>query len=116
MRPRCIMKPVKAPDAVTNDDRAALLVDADARTGLTFAYQVATANRRAEQRTCVLFDNHFAGHHVFRTGPADAAGDMHVGTIDDAATEVTEAAFKVEIEAIQNTNTERMLGTRDFEP
>ena len=56
MRPRCIMKPQKAPARPPIEDGAALLVDADARADIALAHQIAAADRGAEGRAGVLLD------------------------------------------------------------
>ena len=94
MRPRCIMKPEKAPVRAADDDRAALLVDAGAGADVALAHEIAAAQGRAERRAGVLLDDDRAGQHVLGARPADAALDADVRTVDQAAAEVAEAALE----------------------
>ena len=84
-RPRCIMKPVIEPASAEDDDRAALLVDPGAGADLALDDEVAAAQRGAGQRARVALDHDDAGHHVLARRPADAAVDLDLGPVDDAA-------------------------------
>src|SRR6185437_10247322 len=95
-----------------DDDRAALHVDAGARADIALADEVAAADRRAELRARVLLDEDRPAHHVLGARPADAAGDAHVRSVDQAEAEITERAVDDEVEPIENADAERMLGPR----
>src|SRR6266516_2969469 len=95
-----------------DDDGAALLVDAGAGTDVAAHHQVAAAQGRARQGTGVLVDQHHAGHHVLRHRPADPAGDLHLRAVDQADTEVAEAALEADPAALQDADADRVFGPR----
>src|SRR6188508_624383 len=93
-----------------DDDGATFHVDAGARADIALAHEVAAADGRAELRAGVLLDEDGAAHHVLGTRPADPARDAHVGAVDEAQAEIAERAIDDEIEAIKDTDGDRMLG------
>ncbi len=93
-----------------DDDGAALHVDAGARADIALADQVAAADRRAELRAGVLLDQDGAAHHVLGAGPADPAGDAHIGAVDQAEAEIAERAVDDQIEPVEDADRDRMLG------
>src|SRR5271169_129889 len=83
------------------DDRAALHVDTHAGAHIALTDEVATAERRAEGRARVLLDHHRSGEHVLGARPADAACDVDVRSVDQAAAEIAETAFDGQFEAVE---------------
>ena len=66
----------------------------------------------AAVRAGVAVDDDDAGHHVLAGRPADPAGDVDLGPVDQAATEVAEAAAEGDPAARQDPDAERALGAR----
>ena len=95
-----------------DDDRPALLVDAGARTDRTPAHQIAAAHGGAEGGPGVLFDQHGARHHVLAAGPADAAVDADIRSVDQANAEIAERAFENQVELRQDADAERVAPAR----
>src|SRR5688572_4744794 len=96
--------------APADQDGAALLVDADAGADIALAHQVAAADRGAEGGAGVLLDDHAAAQHVLRARPADAAGDVDVRPVDQAAAEIAQAALDVQVEPLQQADRDAVLG------
>ena len=111
-RPRCIMKPVIEPASPSDDDRAALLVDARAGADAAVDDHVAAADRRAGERAGVAVDDDDAAHHVLARRPADAALDVHLGPVDQAEAEVAERAVEGDPAALQDADAERVARAR----
>jgi len=88
---------------------AALLVDPGARADPPPDEDVAAANGRGGQRARVAVDDDDAGHHVLAGGPADAARDVDLGAVDQAAAEVAEAAAERDAAAREDADPERVL-------
>src|SRR6476661_565165 len=99
-------------DRAERDDRPALLVDARPGASPALDHQIAAAHRGAGQRAGVAFDDDHARHHVLAGGPAHAAGDVHLGPVDQAAPEVAEAALERDLATGQDAHAERVLRTR----
>src|SRR5215471_2904076 len=98
--------------AATDDDRAALHVDTDPRADIPLADEISAAHGRTEGRARVLLDHHGSRHHVLGARPADAALDVNVRPVDEAAAEVTEASVDRQVEAIENADRQGVLGAR----
>src|SRR5262249_52361015 len=90
--------------ASADDDRAALLIDADPRADIALADEIAAADRGPERGAGVLLDAHGARQHVLGAGPADAALDLDVRPVDQAATEIPEAAVDDEMEPVEDAD------------
>src|SRR5918996_4191410 len=95
-----------------DDDRAALLVDAGAGSDLALDDDVAAANGGRRQRARVALDHDDARHHVLAGRPADPPGDADLGTVDEAAAEVAQAAFEVDLAAGEDPDAQRVLRAR----
>src|SRR5262249_41566275 len=80
------------PGVADDDDGAALLVDHRSGDDAAVDDEVTAAERRPGQRARVPGDRDYAGHHVLAGRPADAAGDVDLGPVDEPAAEVAEAA------------------------
>jgi hypothetical protein len=100
----------EGPGVAADDDRAAFHVDARARADIALAHEVAAPDRRAELRAGVFLDQDGPAHHVLGAGPADAAGDAHIGAVDEAEAEIAERTLDDQIEPIENADGDRMLG------
>src|SRR6478735_9078311 len=83
-------EPGHRPDGATDDDRAALLVDASACPDATLDDEIAATHRSAGQGATVLVDDDHAGHHVLARRPADSALDVDLRPVDQPAGEVAE--------------------------
>src|SRR5439155_22896747 len=91
------------------EDRPALLVDAASRSHAALDDDVAAAQRRPGERAGVALDDHDARHHILAGGPAYAAGDVHLGAVDQPAAEVAEAALIGDLATRQDADADRML-------
>src|SRR3546814_3143229 len=64
----------------------------------------------AEGRAVVLLDHDRPGQHVLRAGPAHAALDADVRPVDQAAAEIAQAAFDMQVELVEDRSDERRVG------
>src|ERR671918_1806254 len=92
------------------DDRSALLVDAAPSPHAALDEHVAAAQGRPGERAGVAVDDDDPGHHVLARRPADAAGDVDLGPVDQAAAEVAERALEGDAAAREDADAERVLG------
>src|SRR5918999_711312 len=92
------------------DDRPALLVDPAAGAHPALDQQATASQGGSGQRAGVPVDDHDAGHHVLARGPADSAGDVDLGPVDQAAAEVAERALEGDATAREDPDAERVLG------
>src|SRR5919201_624900 len=102
-------EPGHRPRVPHHDHRPALLVDPRARADLALDHDVAPAYRRSRQRARVAVHDHDAGHHVLEGRPADAARDVDLGAVDQAAAEIPERAREGDAAASEDPDAERVL-------
>src|SRR6185369_6327929 len=93
-----------------HDDRASLLVDPRAGADVALDDEAAAPQRRSGERTGVALHHDHAGHHVLGDRPPHSSGDLDLGAVDQAATEVAEAALEPDPAARQDRDAERMAG------
>src|SRR5207248_4150581 len=105
-------EPVHRAGAPERDDGAALLVDAAAGADPALHHDIAAAQRSTGQGAGVAVDDDDARHHVLAGRPADAAGDVHLGPVDQAAAEIAEAALERDPAAGEDADADRVLGAR----
>src|SRR3954467_12160833 len=73
------------PGVAADDDRAALLIDPRARADAALDEEVAAPECSARERARVRVDDDDARHHVLARRPADAARDVDLRPVDQAA-------------------------------
>ena len=111
-RPRCIMKPViepASPSTMIVPPFWSMPVRAPTRP-LTTRSPPRIAAPVSEPALPSIDDD--ARHHVLARRPADAALDVDLGAVDDAAAEVAEAAVEGDLAAGEDADAERVLRAR----